>query len=110
MNSNKYFILCFVIAWLNLFDGILTDYGLLHHYIEELNPIMLYLWENNRLHFLFTKVALSSLVLLVGLWSIHYRSFKKLNLVKTGINIAFILYIYVSIVHLFWVFSVLTII
>ncbi|MCT2534458.1 DUF5658 family protein [Aquibacillus koreensis] len=52
------------LAILNLFDGVVTIYGLKHAYIKELNPVMNHLYEQSPTVFFITKLALSICLLL----------------------------------------------
>ena len=59
--------LSWFIAILNLFDGLITAYGLKEGKIEELNPIMRFLWETSPFLFLTLKVSLSILIVIISI-------------------------------------------
>ena len=56
------------IAFLNLFDGMATHYGINHNFIEELNPLMNFAMEISPFLFLCTKILLSILILCLSYW------------------------------------------
>lgn len=94
----RYFTL---LAALNLLDGIFTFSGLRVGLIEEENPLMEILWELNPFCFLFSKIALSVLLLVVA------YHFKKIATVFKYWKIVLILscfaYTAVLIMHLIWI-------
>ncbi|PYF07947.1 DUF5658 family protein [Ureibacillus chungkukjangi] len=90
------------IAFLNLFDGIVTNYGLMKKLIEEMNPIMNFLISINPALFLGLKVGLSLLILFVSYWvytnsKAHFQKLYLLTLVGV-----FCLYFGICGVHLYW--------
>lgn len=101
MKEYKYLVICIVIASLNLFDGMITYFGLLNSYIEESNPIMLYLWNASPTYFLVVKVILSLLILLVGMWS-KRNAFKNFTLINRALVVVLFIYIYIFSIHMFW--------
>lgn len=90
------------IAFLNLFDGIVTNYGLMKKFIEEMNPIMDFIISLNPAFFLGLKVILSLLILFVSYW-VYKNSkahFQRLYLVSLiGV---FCLYFGICSIHLYW--------
>lgn len=59
--------LSWLIAALNVFDGVITAYGLRGGKIEELNPIMRFLWVTSPPLFLALKFSLSVLVVIISI-------------------------------------------
>lgn len=90
------------IAFLNLFDGIATNYGLMKKLIEEMNPIMDFIISINPALFLGLKVCLSLLILFVS-YCVYMHSkihFQKLFLLTlAGV---FCLYFGICSIHLYW--------
>lgn len=101
MKEYKYFVICIVIALLNLFDGMITYFGLLNSYIEESNPIMLYIWNLGPIYFLVVKFILSLLILVVGMWS-KRNAFKKFAFINKALVVVLFIYIYIFSIHMFW--------
>ncbi|RHW36177.1 hypothetical protein D1B33_11090 [Lysinibacillus yapensis] len=90
------------IAFLNLFDGIATNYGLSRKLIEEINPLMDQMISVSPFLFLGVKAALSLLILFVS-YSVYAKSeapFQKLYLVSLGI--VFFIYCGICSIHLYW--------
>ena len=90
------------IAFLNMFDGIVTNYGLMKKFIEEMNPIMNFLISLNPALFLGLKVCLSLLILFVSYW-VYTNSklnFQRLYLI-TLVGV-FFLYFGICSLHVYW--------
>ena len=90
------------IAFLNLFDGIVTNYGLMKKLIEEMNPLMNFLISIDPALFLGLKIGLSLLILFVSYWvytnsKVHFQKLYLLTLVGV-----FCLYSGICSVHLYW--------
>ncbi|QCR34257.1 DUF5658 family protein [Lysinibacillus sp. SGAir0095] len=101
--GKKYIMLFGIsIALLNLFDGIVTNYGLMKKLIEEMNPIMDFIISINPALFIGLKVGLSLLILFVSYW-VYTNSqvyFQKLYLFSlVGV---FCLYFGICSIHLYW--------
>ena len=71
-NKINFIYLSWLIAALNIFDGVTTAYGLKEGAIEELNPIMDFLWLVSPVLFLALKFSLS-----VGIVIISISVYKK---------------------------------
>lgn len=101
--GKKYIMLFGIsIAFLNLFDGIVTNYGFVEKLIEEMNPIMDFLISINPALFLSLKVGLSLLILFVS-YRVYTKSkvnFQRLYLL-TLIGV-FCLYFSICSLHLYW--------
>lgn len=67
--------LSWFIAALNVFDGVITAYGLKEGKIEELNPIMRFLWVTNPSLFLALKFSLSVLIVIISI--VVYKKSRK---------------------------------
>ena len=72
----NFIYLSWLIAILNIFDGVTTDYGLKKGAIEELNPIMDFLWLVSPLLFLILKFSLSILIVIISI--LVYKKVVKL--------------------------------
>ncbi|WP_096550033.1 DUF5658 family protein [Ureibacillus thermosphaericus] len=103
MKRNKQiFILSLLVAILNIFDGIATHYGLMNHFIKEINPLMRFFFEANPYLFLGIKFSLSVFIFIVSNLVILkcIKSFQRFYLYAlTGISI---LYSGLFFVHLYW--------
>ena len=94
--------LSWFIAMLNVFDGVLTAYGLKEGKIEELNPIMRFLWVTSPSLFLALKFSLSVLVVLI---SIHI--YKKSRQTFYGVYSVLLVggcfvYVGIFVLHMMW--------
>ena len=67
-NKINFIYLSWFIAVLNIFDGVTTAYGLKEGKIEELNPIMDFLWVTSPLLFLALKFSLSVLIVIISIF------------------------------------------
>lgn len=95
-----------VIAILNLFDGLATHYGLKYAVIEEGNPVMAIVWEVSPPLFLAVKTGLSVLIVYVSVTLFHNSgaTFRKVyGIVLTGVSC---LYGGICFLHLVWIISV----
>lgn len=72
----NFIYLSWLIAILNIFDGVTTNYGLKKGAIEELNPIMDFLWLVSPLLFLTLKFSLSILIVIISI--LVYKKVVKL--------------------------------
>ncbi len=66
-NKMNFIYLSWLIAILNIFDGVTTNYGLKKGAIEELNPIMDFLWLMSPLLFLTLKFSLSVIIVIISI-------------------------------------------
>ncbi|MGE7839499.1 DUF5658 family protein [Lysinibacillus sp. NPDC093712] len=95
-------LLSLVISFLNIFDGIATHFGLLHNKIEELNPIMDFLWVSSHALFLTVKMMLSLSISYLSylVYRLSGTRFQKLyTICLSGI---LILYLAIFSIHLYW--------
>jgi len=101
--GKKYIMLFGIsIAFLNLFDGIVTNYGLMEKLISEMNPVMDFIISINPALFLSLKIGLSLLILFASYWvyTTSKVNFQKLYLLSlVGV---FCLYFGICSVHLYW--------
>ncbi|WP_396126171.1 DUF5658 family protein [Anaerobacillus sp. CMMVII] len=90
----------FILAILNLLDGLFTFWGLSNSWITEVNPFMNWMWIKSPLLFLGFKMFLS--VSLTGLAFYFYRlSYQKLwRCVVMVLNIA---YSVILLLHINWI-------
>lgn len=94
--------LSWFIAMLNIFDGVLTAYGLKEGKIEELNPIMRFLWVTSPPLFLALKFSLSVLVVITSI--VVYKKSNKAFQGVYSILLVVVCFVYVGIfvLHMMW--------
>lgn len=94
--------LSWFIAILNVFDGVLTAYGLREGKIEELNPIMRFLWVTSPALFLALKFSLSVLVVIISI--VIYKKSRKTFLGVYSVLLVVVCFVYVGIfvLHMMW--------
>ncbi|MED3763567.1 DUF5658 family protein [Ureibacillus terrenus] len=85
-----------IIAILNMFDGLATNYGLTNHYIEEVNPVMRLIAEISPALFIGVKLSLSLLILIVS-----YLVYKSGNCSSKSLFQKFFLYSLVGVTALY---------
>ncbi|MEO4052004.1 DUF5658 family protein [Solibacillus sp. CAU 1738] len=91
-----------LVAMLNLFDGIATNYGLMNNIIEESNPIMAFFASLSPILFVCIKIILSLLIILVS-YLVYKKStarFQKLFFISL-LGVCGI-YVGISCMHIFW--------
>ncbi|MHC0037567.1 DUF5658 family protein [Pseudoneobacillus sp. C159] len=93
------FYLFMYLAFINVFDGFVTYVGLITGNIEELNPIMNYLYEVDPLLFIGVKLSLSFLLLII------YFLIKepKSVVLKSLLLVSSIIYTLVCLKHSYWI-------
>ena len=94
--------LSWFIAMLNIFDGILTAYGLKEGKIEELNPIMRFLWVTSPPLFLALKFSLSALIVIISI-GVYKKSRQTFYNVYTAllVGVCFV-YVGIFVLHMMW--------
>ena len=94
--------LSWFIAMLNIFDGLLTAYGLKEGKIEELNPIMRFLWGTSPPLFLALKFSLSALIIIIsiGVYKKSRQTFYKVYTVLL-VGVCFV-YVGIFVLHMMW--------
>ncbi|MER1999707.1 MAG: DUF5658 family protein [Lysinibacillus sp.] len=85
-----------------MFDAFATHYGLRNHFIEESNPLMLYLWTVSPTLFLYLKILLSILIVVISHLVYQYSAarFKRIYS-YTLVGLTFI-YSGVFSLHIYW--------
>lgn len=91
-------LLFYFLTILNLFDAVVTWFGLKHSFITELNPLMNVIYEVNPVLFFVSKAALSFFLLLFILFEQVPRSF----LIKGITMFAAVSYTAIVFLHGFW--------
>ena len=77
INNVKLKKLLFLLAFLNVFDGLITLYFLNHRFAEEVNPIMNWAYSQSEVIFAATKILLVGTGLTV-LWVFsHFTKYPK---------------------------------
>lgn len=89
------------LALLNLLDGFITALGLHFNVIEESNPLMRDLYDLHPFIFLFLKITLSGLLIIL---SIFISAEMRIKLLAAG---ASIVYSIVCLLHSVWIFSLI---
>ncbi|MEH7342883.1 DUF5658 family protein [Bacillus sp. JJ1532] len=100
INLKKIFL---YLALLNLYDGIVTFFGIQFSLIEESNPIMNALFQTNPYYFLGYKVILSAALFM-------FLFIKKLPRKKIVNNLALTatgLYTIVFVIHAIWIIALI---
>ena len=94
--------LSWFIAILNVFDGVLTAYGLKEGKIEELNPIMRFLWVTSPPLFLVLKFSLSVLVVVISI--VVYKKSRKTFYDVYSVLLVGVCFVYLGIfvLHMVW--------
>ena len=94
--------LSWLIAVLNVFDGVITAYGLKEGKIEELNPIMRFLWVTSPPLFLALKFSLSILVVIISI-VVYKKSRNTFYRVYAVLLVGVCcLYIGIFVLHMIW--------
>ena len=89
-----------LLLFLAIFDAVFTDFGIRYHYIEEVNPLMRFVYETSISGFYVLKILLPVL-LLYFILKIHIKPYFTLLLISTNL-----LYVFVFCMHLFWITTV----
>ncbi|WP_431028330.1 DUF5658 family protein [Lysinibacillus sp. LZ02] len=101
-NKVKLIYVSWLVAMLNIVDGFATHYGLVNGVIEELNPIMDFIWLKSPLLFLSIKTVLS--LVLIAISNVVYKTshvaFQKSYLAL--LMVLFLLYVGVLVLHITW--------
>ncbi|PAE22170.1 hypothetical protein CHH80_01760 [Bacillus sp. 7504-2] len=92
-------ILLLFLSILNLFDGLMTFFGIHFDLINELNPFMNYIIQVDLLLFLSLKAILSIFLFILA---IFFRHRQASIFVKGLLIISLLLYSSVTIVHILW--------
>lgn len=92
-------LLLLFLSILNLFDGLMTFFGIHFDLINELNPFMNYIIQVDLLYFLFLKAMLSIFLFILAMF---FRHRQPSSLVKGLLIISLLLYSGVTIVHVLW--------
>lgn len=102
--KNQRMIICYslLIAFLNILDGIATNYRLIHHFIEELNPLMNTLWQISPIIFLGTKIMLSISIVYIShlVYQKSHATFQR-RYFYSLIGL-FMLYVGICCTHIVW--------
>ncbi|MEK4627004.1 MAG: DUF5658 family protein [Solibacillus sp.] len=103
MKSNRKIIsFSFIIALLNVFDGVATNYGLKQRQIEELNPVMNSLWHMSPSLFILVKIILSILLICLSV-AVYNRSNKRFQQIFFSIlSGLLLLYGAIFCLHVYW--------
>ncbi len=95
-------VLSLLIAMLNIFDGFATHYGLMLHIIEELNPIMDFLWVTSPTMFLVVKMMLSYLISALS-YLVYRKSGERFQkLFSFCLEWLLIIYLGIFALHMYW--------
>ncbi|WP_053437149.1 DUF5658 family protein [Sporosarcina globispora] len=92
------------LAFVNLLDGILTFFGLNLSLIEEVNPIMDFLYTIEPLLFLSIKAVFSGFLILLST-SINFPQQTKVKVMAKG---AVYLYSLILVIHVLWIYEALS--
>ncbi len=101
-NKINFIYLSWLIAVLNIFDGVTTAYGLKKGAIEELNPIMDFLWLVSPLLFLALKFSLSVLIVIISML-VYKKSSKTFQRVYSVLLVGVCcVYFGIFFLHIMW--------
>jgi hypothetical protein len=95
--------LFYYLTILNIFDAIVTWFGLEHAIISELNPLMGAIYEVNPVFFVIYKVTLSIFLLIF----IFLKKVPRSPLIKGVTLLASLSYTAVVLVHGFWLIQLI---
>ena len=102
MGKRSILYLSIFIAVFNIFDAWITNYGMMNHFIEELNPLMNMIIQNSPFLFLFVKFLLSLFVVLIS-YSVYKKSSDKFKrMYSLSLLSVCCLYFGIFLVHLTW--------
>ena len=101
-NKINFIYLSWLIAALNIFDGVTTAYGLKEGAIEELNPIMDFLWMVSPVLFLALKFSLSVMVVIISI-SVYKKGSKTFQGVYSVLLVGVCcVYFGIFFLHIMW--------
>ncbi|MBU8770757.1 DUF5658 family protein [Cytobacillus oceanisediminis] len=92
------------LAFINLLDGLLTFFGIKLSLIEEVNPIMDFLYTIEPLLFLSVIAVLSGFLILLST-SINFPPQTKVKVLAKG---AAYLYSFILVLHVLWIYKSLS--
>lgn len=103
MNRKK-LILTFAIgiAILNVFDGLLTYFGIVNQLIEELNPLMNLLITNHPALFIGLKIFLSLSILMIAYYISLYSKATFQRIFFYSLVGVFSIYTTINCLHIYW--------
>ncbi|WP_369435939.1 DUF5658 family protein [Lysinibacillus fusiformis] len=87
---------------MNIFDGFATHYGLMLHIIEELNPMMDFLWMTSPILFLVMKMMLSYFLSALSYLIYHKSSERFQKLFSICLIGLLIIYLGIFALHMYW--------
>ncbi|MFJ7667203.1 DUF5658 family protein [Lysinibacillus sp. NPDC097195] len=95
-------LLSILISVFNILDGVATHFGLLYNKIDELNPLMRFLWVLSPSLFLAVKIALSLSISYLSylIYRLSGRRFQQLYTISLAT--IFVLYSLILSLHLYW--------
>lgn len=101
-NKVNFIYLSWLIAALNIFDGVTTAYGLEKGAIEELNPIMDFLWMVSPALFLALKFILSIVIVIISI-AVYKKGSKTFQSVYSVLLVG-VCFVYFGIffLHIMW--------
>lgn len=98
---NRILHTCFLLVCLCVIDAIFTDLGIRNGHIQEVNPLMKFIYEMNIVVFYLSKIILP--IILLSL--MHFV--KPSTLLRNLIIISLIAYVLVISMHIYWVIIVI---
>lgn len=101
-NKINFIYLSWLIAALNIFDGVITAHGLKKGAIEELNPIMDFLWLVSPPLFLALKFILSIAIIIISI-SVYKKGSKNFRGVYSVLLVGVCcIYFGIFFLHIMW--------
>ncbi|SOC08686.1 hypothetical protein SAMN05880501_105123 [Ureibacillus xyleni] len=92
-----------LVALLNVFDGIATNFGLMNDFIDELNPIMNSIFSASPVFFVCLKLGLSLLIIYVSflVYKNSKDAFQNIYIIAlVGVSC---MYVGIFGLHVFWI-------
>ena len=102
MKNNAILIMGYFIAFLNLFDGLATFYGLMNNMIEESNPLMAYMISVSPLLFVMIKLLLSFFIVFISYLVNKTCSLQFQRLYVISLIAVCTIYTGIGCLHIYW--------
>ncbi|WP_420491829.1 DUF5658 family protein [Neobacillus niacini] len=91
-------LLFYYLSLLNIFDAVITYFGLENSYIKEMNPLMSRVYEAGPAFFILTKLAFSLCIFLF----IIFKKVPTSSLIRRLTVFASSLYTVIFLLHCYW--------
>lgn len=102
VKNNSILMMGYFIAFLNLFDGLATNYGLLNNFIEESNPLMALIASASPILFVIIKLLLSLAIILTSYLVYKKCSVQFQRLYAISLIAVCTIYLGIGCLHIYW--------